>query len=195
MSGHKEERKYVSNKANRSVPSRCNFSVCGSFFNNEMVDAFSDQIIQKGATGDDVVELQSRLQYVGYYNGKIDGVFGWGTYWAVRHYQYEYGLEIDGLVGDDMKAKLASTTDYDKAFVTKALNEGRKFSHYGGTPKDIQKGPKGSADKQGKQKKKQEKVARHSSQLRISLKLEMNKNPLLKKQTMCLQAIHQMIFN
>ncbi|WMM32006.1 spore cortex-lytic enzyme [Shouchella clausii] len=123
------------------------------FFNNEMVDAFSDQVIQKGATGDDVVELQSRLQYVGYYNGKIDGVFGWGTYWAVRHYQYEYGLEIDGLVGDDMKAKLASTTDYDKAFVTKALNEGRKFSHYGGTPKDIQKGPKGSADKQGKQKK------------------------------------------
>lgn len=58
--------------------------------------AFTEQVIQKGATGDDVVELQARLQYIGFYNGKIDGVFGWGTYWAVRNYQNEFGLEIDG---------------------------------------------------------------------------------------------------
>ncbi|HHY21857.1 MAG TPA: spore cortex-lytic enzyme, partial [Bacilli bacterium] len=27
--------------------------------------AFSNQVIQKGATGDDVIELQARLQYIG----------------------------------------------------------------------------------------------------------------------------------
>ncbi|GAF24619.1 spore cortex-lytic enzyme, lytic transglycosylase SleB [Bacillus sp. JCM 19047] len=103
-------------------------------------DAFSEQVIQKGATGDDVVELQSRLQYVGYYNGNIDGVFGWGTYWAVRNYQYEYGIDIDGLVGENMKAKLVETTNFDKQFVTNALNEGRSVTHYGGTSLDKQKG-------------------------------------------------------
>ncbi len=95
--------------------------------------AFTNQVIQKGATGDDVLELQSRLQYIGFYNGKIDGVFGWNTYWAVRNYQYEFGLEIDGLVGPKMKDMLARSTDYDEQFVQKALNEGRKFTHYGGT--------------------------------------------------------------
>ena len=54
--------------------------------------AFSNQVIQQGAVGDDVIELQSRLQYLGFYNGKIDGVFGWGTYWALRNFQYEFGL-------------------------------------------------------------------------------------------------------
>ncbi|WP_059103533.1 spore cortex-lytic enzyme [Shouchella shacheensis] len=118
-----------------------------SLTGTEAADAFSKQVIQKGATGNDVVELQARLQYVGYYNGTVDGVYGWGTYWAVRNYQNEYGIEVDGLVGDQMKNKLAKSTEYNEEFVQKALKEGRKFSHYGGTPKDVQKGEKGSADR------------------------------------------------
>lgn len=114
--------------------------------------AFSDQIIQKGATGDDVVELQARLQYNGFYNGPIDGVFGWGTYWAVKNFQEDFGLEeVDGLVGDDMKQKLEQSTEYDEQFVQNALKNGREFTHYGSTPKDVQKGPKGSADKKQQQ--------------------------------------------
>src|SRR6478609_6905236 len=105
-------------------------------------DAFSEQVIQKGATGDDVVELQSRLQYVGYYNGNIDGVFGWGTYWAVRNYQYEFGMDIDGLVGPKMKDMLSRSTDYDEQLVQKALREGRAFTHYGGMSKEAQLGQK-----------------------------------------------------
>ncbi|MFB4160699.1 spore cortex-lytic enzyme [Geomicrobium sp. JSM 1781026] len=107
-------------------------------------EAFSDQIIQKGATGDDVIELQARLQYIGYYNDTIDGVFGWGTYWSVKEYQEAFGMEVDGLVGDDLKARLDKTTNYDEAFVKEALENGRNFTHYGSTPLDIQKGPKGS---------------------------------------------------
>nr|WP_227936469.1 spore cortex-lytic enzyme [Alkalihalobacillus deserti] len=110
--------------------------------------AFTDQIIQRGATGDDVVELQSRLQYNGFYNGTIDGVYDWGTYWAVRNFQSQFGLEIDGLVGPSMKDMLVRATKYDEEFVQKALNEGRKFTHYGGTPKEIQKGEKGSKNGQ-----------------------------------------------
>ncbi|WP_409251199.1 spore cortex-lytic enzyme [Bacillus sp. SCS-153A] len=95
--------------------------------------AFSNQVIQKGATGDDVIELQSRLQYIGYYNGNIDGVFGWGTYWAVRNFQYEFGLEIDGLVGQETKDKLVKASKYNKDFVKKQIRQGKDFTHYGGT--------------------------------------------------------------
>jgi N-acetylmuramoyl-L-alanine amidase len=95
--------------------------------------AFSNQVIQKGSTGEDVIELQSRLQYIGYYNGNIDGVFGWGTYWAVRNFQYEFGLPIDGLVGQETKDKLVKASKYNKEFVKKQINQGKDFSHYGGT--------------------------------------------------------------
>lgn len=124
------------------------------------IEAFSDQIIQRGATGDDVVELQSRLQYIGFFNGKIDGVYGWSTYWAVRNYQHEFGLEVDGLVGPKMKEMLERSTDFDYEWVHRQFHEGRRFTHYGTTPKEIQSGPKGSKKPPLVKKKKQQKETR-----------------------------------
>jgi len=100
------------------------------------VHGFSPQVIQHGAVGDDVIELQSRLQYIGFYNGKIDGVFGWGTYWALRNFQYEFGLDIDGIAGESTKNKLLKVTEYDKKYVQEQINKGKKFTHYGGTKKN-----------------------------------------------------------
>lgn len=77
-------------------------------------DAFSNQVITKGAFGDDVIELQSRLQYIGYYNGKIDGRFGYETYWALRDFQEQYGLPVDGIAGSTTKQKLNSVSQYNK---------------------------------------------------------------------------------
>ncbi|MDQ0271103.1 spore cortex-lytic enzyme [Cytobacillus purgationiresistens] len=110
---------------------------------NNQASAFSQQVIQHGAVGDDVIELQSRLQYLGFYNGKIDGVFGWGTYWALRNFQYEFGLEIDGLAGQTTKNILMKSSDYNESFVKEQINKGNKFTHYGGTDLEKQKGPSG----------------------------------------------------
>jgi N-acetylmuramoyl-L-alanine amidase len=104
----------------------------------QTVSAFSNQVIQQGAVGDDVIELQSRLQYLGFYNGKIDGVFGWGTYWALRNFQYEFGLPIDGLAGSTTKTKLIRASKYHKDYVKDQINKGNKFTHYGGVPIDQQ---------------------------------------------------------
>lgn len=87
------------------------------------VKAFSPQIIQHGAIGDDVIELQARLKHIGFYNGKIDGVFGWGTYWALRNFQYEFGMEIDGLGGTKTKQKLEQVTQFNKEEVHKKMYE------------------------------------------------------------------------
>lgn len=100
--------------------------------NTKETKAFSNQVIQIGAVGDDVIELQSRLQYLGFYTGKIDGVFGWRTYWALRNFQYEFGLDIDGLAGTTTKQKLVKASNYNEKFVKDQINKGNKFSHYGG---------------------------------------------------------------
>ncbi len=97
----------------------------------QTVHAFSPQVIQHGAVGDDVIELQARLQYLGFYNGTIDGVFGWGTYWALRNFQYEFGLNIDGVAGATTKAKLTKASKYDKNYVKSQINKGKKFTYYG----------------------------------------------------------------
>ena len=134
------------------------FFAFSTVINTSTVEAFSEQIIQKGATGDDVVELQSRLQYIGFYDGTIDGVYGWGTYWAVKKYQDEFGLEVDGLVGPKMKAMLEKSTDFDYEWVHRQFYEGRKFTHYGKTPKEIQSGPEGSRIPPLEQKRRQQKA-------------------------------------
>ncbi|HLS08611.1 spore cortex-lytic enzyme, partial [Lentibacillus sp.] len=104
-------------------------------------EAFTEQVIQHGAVGEDVIELQARLQYLGFYNGNIDGVFGWGTYWALRNFQYEFGMEIDGLAGAQTKEKLASASEYDRDFVMNQINQGNDFTHYGGVDKSKQSDP------------------------------------------------------
>ncbi|WP_423241383.1 spore cortex-lytic enzyme [Oceanobacillus zhaokaii] len=124
----------------------------GSVFNPNTSQAFSPQVIQHGATGDDVIELQARLQYLGFYNGKIDGVFGWGTYWALRNFQYEFGLEIDGLAGQTTKNKLVNASNYDESFVKEQIAQGRKFTHYGGVEKEKQSTPKRAANNKGTEK-------------------------------------------
>ncbi|RLL48188.1 spore cortex-lytic enzyme [Oceanobacillus piezotolerans] len=101
-------------------------------------EAFSNQVIQHGAVGDDVIELQARLQYLGFYNGKIDGVFGWGTYWALRNFQYEFGQDIDGLAGQETKQKLVDASEYDEQFVKQQIARGNKFTHYGGVEREKQ---------------------------------------------------------
>lgn len=103
-----------------------------------ITNAFSDQVIQQGATGEDVIELQARLQYNGFFHGQIDGVFGWSTYWALRHFQDEFGMPVDGLAGDQVKDMLERATDYHEDFVRQNLAEGNRFTHYGGMPLEHQ---------------------------------------------------------
>src|SRR6185437_4120393 len=79
--------------------------------------AFSSQQIQRGAFGDDVIELQARLQYIGLYKGTIDGQFGYGTYWALRNFQDKYGLPVDGIAGNTTKKKLVDVSNYNEQFV------------------------------------------------------------------------------
>ncbi|MGO1950309.1 MAG: N-acetylmuramoyl-L-alanine amidase [Mycobacteriaceae bacterium] len=49
--------------------------------------------------GDDVAELQGQLHDLGFFTDRVDGHFGPKTHDAVRHYQLNYALTVDGVCG------------------------------------------------------------------------------------------------
>ncbi|MGN0753984.1 MAG: peptidoglycan-binding protein [Aristaeellaceae bacterium] len=52
-----------------------------------------------GSTGAAVKKLQEALKNRGYYSGKIDSTFGSGVYAAVKAFQKDNGLKVDGVAG------------------------------------------------------------------------------------------------
>jgi len=114
--------------------------------NSNNVQAFSPQVIQHGAVGEDVIELQARLKHIGFFHGKVDGVFGWSTYWALRNFQYEFGMEIDGMAGAKTKEKLAKATKYNEAETKKQMYK---------TPQKQQGQSQTNQNNQGQQKQQQ----------------------------------------
>ena len=120
------------------------FMLCMGLVPEIRTNAFSNQIIQRGAVGDDVIELQARLQNTGFYHGKIDGVFGWGTYWALRNFQEDFGLPIDGYAGSATKQKLVNASNFNREFVHEQINKGNEFTYYGGVDIDKQVKSKGN---------------------------------------------------
>ena len=58
------------------------------------------------ATTSENKQVQQRLKELGYYNGAVDGIFGSKTVQAVKNFQRDYGLTVDGIVGKNTLAKL-----------------------------------------------------------------------------------------
>lgn len=59
-----------------------------------------------GSTGQEVRRVQWRLLQWGYYDGRVDGVYGYETYKAVKEFQWKNGLRVDGVVGPETKRAL-----------------------------------------------------------------------------------------
>ena len=73
-------------------------------------EVFSQNPVKYGAANADVYELQGRLNFLGFFKGKIDGKFGWQTLQAVKTFQTRFGMKADGVVGAKTKLKLWEAT-------------------------------------------------------------------------------------
>jgi len=104
------------------------FFMVNTYLPKDEVNAFTSQVLTRGSTGQDVKELQSRLKFIGFFKGKVDGVFGWGTYWSLRTFQKEFGMKVDGVAGPKLKEKLVKATKNYKASNT-ASNTNTKKSN------------------------------------------------------------------
>jgi len=67
--------------------------------------------MKKGSTGEDVRELQEMLDGIGYACGTPDGVFGNLTAYAVKSFQRDNNLTVDGVVGPATWAALEKATE------------------------------------------------------------------------------------
>lgn len=70
--------------------------------------SLGDVLLKYGSRGPDVVELQTKLNYIGFNVGKADGIFGNITKQGVISFQKANGLAVDGIVGT-MTAKSLNT--------------------------------------------------------------------------------------
>lgn len=66
-------------------------------------------VLQVGSTGSNVIKVQQKLIGWGYLKGSADGVYGTATRDAVKWFQKNNGLTIDGKVGPATAAKMGIT--------------------------------------------------------------------------------------
>ena len=83
-------------------------AVVGNTTSNIQVanSAINSSVLKMGAQGDRVRLLQRQLGATGFYNGSADGVFGSLTEEAVKKFQQQQGLTVDGVVGSQTQAAL-----------------------------------------------------------------------------------------
>ena len=72
--------------------------------------AQSETILELGSTGAAVKDVQAMLALMGYYSGVVDGNYEQMTAAAVRQFQADAGLTIDGVVGPLTWQRLLPTT-------------------------------------------------------------------------------------
>lgn len=63
-----------------------------------------------GSSGDGVSQIQTKLKNWGYYNGSVDGVYGYQTFTAVKYFQSKNGLSADGIAGNATLTALGINT-------------------------------------------------------------------------------------
>lgn len=84
----------------------------------------TNKVLKRGQAGDDIKQLQTMLKAAGYDLGKhdIDGRFGPDTLAAVRKYQQDKGLKVDGLVGPETMKALTGGGSETKTETTSSNN-------------------------------------------------------------------------
>ena len=69
--------------------------------------------LKKGDSGEDVVMLQRALAELGLLASAADGIYGTGTMTAVRNFQTQNGLDVDGIAGSQTQELLFSMVDIE----------------------------------------------------------------------------------
>ena len=91
--------------------------------------------LEKGSTGSDVKDLQTKLKKLGYYDAYVDGDYGDTTVAAVKAFQKKYNLTADGVAGKETLKKLDSA--YKNADSAKD-NDSLRMGDSGSAVKDLQ---------------------------------------------------------
>ena len=85
----------------------------GAAFFTEYItpDAVEAATYTWGSEGSTVREIQTKLKQWGYYNGTVDGKYGYQTWLAVRKFQEKNGIKVDGIAGPATLSKIGINTE------------------------------------------------------------------------------------
>lgn len=92
----------------------CGAGVAGSVATGAFTPAEEVAIaanIVKGDTSSNIRAVQTRLKALGYYTIAVDGIWGPKTLAAVKNFQRDYGLTVDGIVGANTEKALGISLD------------------------------------------------------------------------------------
>jgi N-acetylmuramoyl-L-alanine amidase len=78
-----------------------------------------------GSRGQEVINIQTRLKSWGYYNGDVDGIYGYQTYQAVRLFQQKHGLMVDGIAGPETLAAIGLPTGVTTAYAPSSASNNK----------------------------------------------------------------------
>ena len=107
-----------------------------------------ERTINRGMRGDDVKKLQERLKQLGYDIGEtgVDGIYGPKTQAALKKFQEDYGLAIDGIYGKLSHAKMSEALGIGDETESKKIRvAGKEITIYSDTLQTLQKIVKGAA--------------------------------------------------
>ncbi len=102
-------RQDVVNEAKGTNTSTAATAVSGSAAGTKVVTSGVNgayRTLKEGMKGDDVFALQEGLIYAGYFDSMPDGKYGDITVLAVKNYQKDQKLKVDGIAGDTTQRKL-----------------------------------------------------------------------------------------
>jgi N-acetylmuramoyl-L-alanine amidase len=98
------------------------------------------RLIDEGDRGSAVKKAQKLLKVLGYYGGNIDGIFGPKTKSAVRSFQHDQKIQVDGIIGPVTSKHLQQATEPADQYNLDAIvpYPGRYIEH-GSRGKDVKR--------------------------------------------------------
>ena len=121
---HIDTRDYKSFWYGQACVARTTFGNMSTNNSSAGSSSMGNTILNRGDKGDSVKTLQEKLIKLGYSCGThgADGDFGNGTYSAVRKFQREHNIGVDGIVGyQTMTAIDKAVTELDKTNIIKTV--------------------------------------------------------------------------
>lgn len=89
-----------------------------------------DRVLKQNMRGYDVQQLQKDLAYLNYNPGNIDGIFGPRTLNAVKQFQAQNGLAVDGIVGKQTAYAIINKVSQPVGSVVTPSRGGLNFSSW-----------------------------------------------------------------
>lgn len=77
---------------------------------------------RRGSSGSEVRKIQEKLKRWGYYTGNVDGIYGSKTEAAVKKFQKNNGLKVDGIAGKETLSAMGINSGSNSGSSSNDLN-------------------------------------------------------------------------